>query len=213
MKRLLLLVSLLVLSSCAGLNSNSGYTLYDDKVIVMAEQAAIILVGLNSGFSSNKEVQEMLTPMNQLINLSSNFNKELYTETYTQTTNGLNKSINQYSSEGNENSFKKFYEEQIPWTKHYTYLCKEMSKRIAADNLHAWNQQLQMINQLTNTWGSMNQSINNMNNIENQTSLESLSINPLSINPNKTNNYMINTNKGLVHKRCVTLDDGTFYCF
>ncbi len=214
MKKILLLMAVLVLvlSGCIGISSNAGYTLYDDKVVLMAKQSAVINYIVEHKYVPYEKAQTILTPINQLINLSSNFNRELYLRTYNETTQLVSDETSKLSSEYNKESAHEFFKEMQPWITSYTRLAEQLKKQIARDEIDNWNQQVALINQLSNTLNAsaqaLNQTANNMNSFSNPPLL-----NQPAVNPKESRRYMINTDKGLVHKTCITMANGSSYCY
>jgi len=80
----LLLLSLLVLTSCAGMSLRAKYVINKKGAGKMAIQNAIVNAGLAKGYFTYGEVDELVYYMAKLIEISSDFDKVYYTETYNQ---------------------------------------------------------------------------------------------------------------------------------
>lgn len=203
----------LLINGCAGLSSNQGYTLYDDKVEVLAKQSVVANQAVQNGYASYEEVKDVLFYVNKLINLSSNFNQELYIKTYNETFTEIETGIQKYGHESMKKNFRNYLPKFQSNADLFARLSKEMEQRIAQDKKDAWNRQVTLMNQAVAFLNSAA--------VATQHSALMLSASSESVpEPNisfsessETRNYLINTNKGLVQKKCRTLNNGTSYCF
>lgn len=200
----LLLISLLILTGCAGMSLLAKYVISKEAAGGMAIQNAIINAGLAKGYFTYGEVDELVYYMAKLIEISSDFDKVYYTETY-------NKVFAEAMAKSNEAEFKALC---IAWRDRKEGGPANLARQYAREYYDAAQflaverqKEAAALESFAQAMGALATSTNPMQ-------YSNITIPEVNFMPNGqtvTNNYLVNTGNGL--HQCRVTSNGFVFCF
>ena len=201
----------LVLFSCAGMQTKSGYYAKEEAVRLMGHHMAIINYGIEKGHLSHEEAAEILKPMKGIMELPIGFDRDIFGAQYHKTKSGLSRYADLRETYRSE--VLPLIAEFAPlYVNTYGNLVQGIAKEKRQSHVSFMNQLSQVSQALEESSEMYQQSTGQMmNNAMNQ-----LPKSKPIVNYNKANqprNYMINTDEGIMQKRCMTMSDGSSFCY
>nr|WP_319396848.1 hypothetical protein [uncultured Desulfobacter sp.] len=201
----------LVLFSCAGMQTKSGYYVKEEGVKLIGHQMAIINYGIEMSYLSHEEADEILKPMKGIMDLPIGFDRDVFLAQYRETKQGLAKYSGLRETYRSEviPQIAKYAPGYVEW---YGSLVQGIAKEKRQHHVAFMNQLSQVSKALEESSEMYQQSTEQMMN----DAMNQLPKSKPIVNYNESNqprNYLINTDEGNIQRRCMTMSDGSVFCY